>query len=89
MEEKPVDLNKDGVIDDRELNDYFKKVASYKIIAHIALGAMILFTFALITPYVPIERIKALEELVPMFYVMMGTLVATYMGVSTWMSIKK
>jgi hypothetical protein len=89
MEDAPVDLNKDGKIDDKELNEYFKKVESYKHIAHIALAAMIVFTLALLTPYVSIDRIKAFSELVSMFYIMMGTLVATYMGVSTWMSIKK
>lgn len=89
MENAPVDLNKDGVIDDKELNEYFKKVESYKHIAHIALAAMIIFTLALLTPFIPIDRVKAFSELVTMFYVMMGTLVATYMGVSTWMSIKK
>lgn len=89
MEDKPIDLNKDGLIDDRELNNYFKKVDSYKHIAHIALFAIIIFTFSLMTPYVPIDRVRALADLVTMFYVMMGTLVATYMGVSTWMSVKK
>lgn len=84
----PIDLNHDGVIDDKELQEYLKKTESHRKIAMIALTAIIAFTGLLMSSLVPVERVTALSDLFSMFYVMMGSIVATYMGVSTWMSKK-
>ena len=84
----PVDINHDGVIDNTELKDYLKKTETHRKIAMIALVAIIVFTGLLMSSLVPVERVIALSDLFSMFYVMMGSIVATYMGVSTWLSKK-
>ena len=83
-----IDINHDGVIDDKELQDYLKKTETVRKIALIALYAILAFTAALMSPIVPVERVNSLSDLFSMFYVMMGSIVATYMGVSTWLTKK-
>lgn len=84
-----VDLNGDGVIDDKELNYYFEKTRTHKRIAIICLVAILALTIILLTPVISTERITALSDLISMFYIMTGSIIGTYMGTSTWMSVSK
>ena len=88
-EESQIDLNGDGVIDDKELDHYYRKTRTHKRIAIICLVAILVLTAFLLTPVVSTERISALSDLISMFYIMTGSIIGTYMGTSAWMGVSK
>ncbi len=83
-----VDLNHDGVIDEAEMQNYIKKTEAHRKIAYVSLASILVFTGFLMSPLVDVERVNALSDLFSMFYVMTGSIVATFMGVSSWLSKK-
>jgi hypothetical protein len=90
-----LDQNKDGTIDDSEL-DHAKAILDMELaeeksdahrrMAQASLAALLIFTFLLFTPFVSVERITAISELASMFYLASASIIGGYMGVSTWMS---
>ena len=56
--------------------------------AWVAMGAMIVFSAALFTPFVAESRVAALADLLGLFYIAQAGVVGAYMGVSAWMSRK-
>lgn len=83
-----VDLNHDGVVDEVEMQNYIKKTEAHRKIAYVSLASILVFTGFLMSPLVDVDRVKALSDLFSMFYVMTGSIVATFMGVSSWLSKK-
>lgn len=83
-----IDINGDGKIDEREFEMHEKRTANHRKIAFVALWSCILLTIVLLTPLIPVERVTALSDLISMFYIMMGTVIGAYMGVSGWMTRK-
>ena len=53
-----------------------------------SLISMIVMTFALVFGMVPDERIKVLAEPLMWFYLAMTSVIGTYMGVTTYASLK-
>jgi hypothetical protein len=47
-----------------------------------------LFTAALFTPWIPLERIEALSDISNLFYISGAGIVGAYMGTTAWMSRK-
>lgn len=88
QENAPIDINGDGVIDEKELQNYYNKTRTHKQIAITCLVAICFITGILLTPIISIERVNAVSDLISMFYIMMGTVIGAYMGVSTWMTKK-
>jgi hypothetical protein len=82
----PADLNGDGIVSENEILITERKVQTQRKIAVVALGSMIIFTLLLFSPIVPIERVTALSDLFGLFYITMGSLVGTYMGVAVWLT---
>jgi len=91
------DLDGDGEITDEELEhvkeireterDLRKSVAQLRM-ARFTLIGMGLFTAAMFTPWVSVERIEALSEISNLFYISGAGIVGAYMGTTAWMSRK-
>ena len=91
------DLDGDGTVSDDEIKrsqDMLEielreeKSEAQKRMAWGAMGAMIVFSMALFTPFVSESRVSALADLLGLFYIAQAGVVGAYMGVSAWMSRK-
>ena len=54
--------------------------------AWVAMLSMVLFTIALFLPFLSVERLTALDNLLSMFYIAQAGVVATFFGSSAYMS---
>jgi len=91
------DLDGDGEITDEELEhakeireterDLRKSLAQLRM-ARFTLIGMGLFTAAMFTPWITIERIEALSDISNLFYISGAGIVGAYMGTTAWMSRK-
>tara|TARA_R100001510_G_scaffold54151_1_gene56470 strand:- start:1013 stop:1333 length:321 start_codon:yes stop_codon:yes gene_type:complete len=91
------DLDGDGVITDSELEhakemreterDLRKSLAQLRMARYTLIG-MGLFTAALFSPWIPLERIEALKDISNLFYISGAGIVGAYMGTTAWMSKK-
>lgn len=82
------DLNHDGKVSEEEitlLNKAKKSVAQTKM-AYISLFAMIFVTAMMFLPVFPDSRIKALGDILALFYIAQAGVVGAYMGVTAWMN---
>ncbi|CAB5221564.1 hypothetical protein UFOVP247_198 [uncultured Caudovirales phage] len=89
------DINKDGIVSDRELERSEKiieaenkdaKEDQLRKMAWVAMGSMVIFTGLLFTPIIPDDRISALDNLLQMFYIAQAGVVATFFGASAYVS---
>jgi hypothetical protein len=85
---KEADLDGDGVVSERELEVYERRLRAQRRMATAALIAVVGFTGLLMTPLLSVERINALSDLFGLFYISLAGIVGAYMGVSGWMSRK-
>ena len=91
------DLDGDGTITDEELEhakemreterDLRKSLAQLRMARYTLIG-MGVFTAALFTPWIPLERIEALKDISNLFYISGAGIVGAYMGTTAWMSKK-
>jgi len=91
------DLDGDGEITDEELEhakeireterDLRKSLAQLRM-ARFTLIGMGVFTIAMFTPWVPLERVEALSDISNLFYISGAGIVGAYMGTTAWMSRK-
>lgn len=91
------DLDGDGVVTDDELAREKEmielelreeKSEAQKRMAWIAMCSMIVFSAVLFSPVVTETRVKALAELLGLFYLAQAGVVGAYMGTTAWMSRK-
>ena len=89
------DVDGDGIVSDDELvrsermlqienND--KMQDQQRLMAWVAMLSMVVFTVALFLPILSVERLSALDNLLPMFYIAQAGVVATFFGSSAYMS---
>ena len=91
------DMDGDGIVTDSELEhakeireterDLRKSLAQLRMARYTLIG-MGLFTAAMFTPWMSIERIEALSEISNLFYISGAGIVGAYMGTTAWMSRK-
>ncbi len=91
------DLDGDGIVTDEELEqareiketerDLRKSLAQLRM-ARFTLIGMGVFTAAMFTPWVSVERIQALSEISSLFYISGAGIVGAYMGTTAWMAKK-
>ena len=91
------DMDGDGIVTDEELEhakeireterDLRKSLAQLRM-ARFTLIGMGVFTAAMFTPWVSIERIEALSEISNLFYISGAGIVGAYMGTTAWMARK-
>jgi len=90
-----LDLDGDGTVSDEEiarakamvdLENQDKKEDQLRMMAWVAMGSMVAFTAALYTPFVPLERLAAIDNILQMFYIAQAGVVATFFGANAYMS---
>ena len=91
------DMDGDGIVTDEELEhakeireterDLRKSLAQLRMARYTLIG-MGLFTAAMFTPWISVERIEALSEISNLFYISGAGIVGAYMGTTAWMSRK-
>lgn len=53
-------------------------------IAYTSLISIIVVTFVLLGPWVPVERVEKLSDMISWFYFSLASIVGAYMGFATW-----
>ena len=91
------DMDGDGIVTDEELEhakeiketerDLRKSLAQLRM-ARFTLVGMGVFTAAMFTPWVSVERIHALSEISSLFYHSGAGIVGAYMGTTAWIAKK-
>lgn len=56
---------------------------------YIALLSMVGVTIYAMSPWIELDRLKALESVLTWFYTAMASIIASYMGFTTWAYIRK
>ena len=91
------DLDGDGIVTDAELAREKEMIEmelreeksdAQKRMAWLAMGSMIVFSIVLFLPVVSDNRVKALADLLGLFYIAQAGVVGAYMGTTAWMSRK-
>lgn len=85
---RKVDLDNDGVVTENEAttaNLLLKNETQTKLV-YIAIWSMVIVTAFLFLPIFPDTRIKALSDLITLFYLSNASIVGAYMGVTAYMS---
>jgi hypothetical protein len=85
---RKVDLDGDGIVTENEAetaNLLLKNETQTKLV-YIAIWAMVIVTIFLFLPIFPDTRIKALSDLITLFYLSNASIVGAYMGVTAYMS---
>ena len=89
------DVDGDGIVSDEELaqaermiaiENADKKEDQLRQMAWVAMLSMVLFTAALFVPFLSIDRLMALDNILSMFYIAQAGTVATFFGASAYMS---
>ena len=89
------DIDGDGVVTDEEMKqiDHMietenkdKKEDQLRQMAWVAMLSMVVFTAGLYTPFVTIERLAAIDNILQMFYIAQAGVVATFFGANAYMS---
>ena len=88
-----IDVDNDGKISTedidnsnkiRDLKEKDSKFSNQTKMAWIALVGILFLSAALFSPFIDIDRVKAIAEFISMLYISLSGIVATYMGVSAW-----
>jgi hypothetical protein len=69
-----------------EIENKDQKEDQLRQMAWVAMGSMVLFTVALFLPFLSVDRLAALDNLLSMFYIAQAGIVATFFGSSAYMS---
>lgn len=89
------DADGDGVVSDEELaqaekmielENKDKKEDQLRQMAWVAMLSMVAFTIALFLPFLSVDRLTALDNLLSMFYIAQAGVVATFFGSQAYMS---
>lgn len=91
------DVDGDGTVTDKELamekemmeaERLEEKSEAQKKMAWVAMFSMLFFTVFLFLPIVPDTRVKALADLLGLFYIGQASVVGAYMGFTAYMNRK-
>ncbi len=89
------DRDGDGEVTDEELERHQQlvelelreeKADSQRNMAWVAMISMVLFSVFLMLPMMPDSRVKALSDLLGLFYIAQASIVAAYFGATAFMS---
>lgn len=69
-----------------EIENQDKKEDQQRRMAWLAMGSMVIFTALLYTPFIDIERLQAIDNILGMFYIAQAGVVATFFGSQAYMS---
>lgn len=82
-----VDINKDGIVNDKEQELYEKKAVNRRRMAWVSLLAMIATAFAVLF-FVPETKLDRIKDMLDLYWISLGGIVGAYVGISTWMTKK-
>ncbi len=91
------DLDGDGTVTDEEIARHKEmlelelreeKADAQKRMAWIAIASMLLFTLALFMPFLDTDKIKALGDVLGLFYIGQASIVGFYFGATAYMTKK-
>lgn len=85
------DIDGDGKIsksefEQVELENEDKKEDQQRRMAWIAMLSMLVFTGLLFTPLIDLERLRAISDLLSMFYIAQAGIVATFFGAQAYLN---
>ena len=89
------DLDGDGEVTDEELERHQQlvelelreeKADSQRNMAWVAMISIVMFSIFLMLPMMPDSRVKALSDLLGLFYIAQASIVAAYFGATAFMS---
>ena len=93
-----VDLDHDGKVSEQEVAQ-FEKISQAHLanerdhnhirLAWAAMMSIIVVTFLLFTPFVTVEKIAALKEIIDLFYIAQASVIGFYMGAKTYLDRNK
>lgn len=63
-----------------------KKEDQQRRMAWLAMGSMVIFTAILYTPIIDIDRLRAISDILSMFYIAQAGVVATFFGSQAYLS---
>lgn len=81
------DINKDGIVDERELMMYERRAKNRRRMAWLSLVAMIVVVFSILF-FVPETKVEKLDGLLDLFWIGLASVVGAYVGIESWMSKK-
>lgn len=82
---REMDLNADGKVDGEELNLHKNKLTTQKRIALIAL-CVLCFLGIYIAVFAPLDRIAQIGNVLDLFFITLGGVIATFMGAEAYIS---
>jgi len=83
MSKEEIDVNGDGIVNEKELQIYEKRAINRRRMAWVSLVAMI-FTAAALMFFVPDDRLAKLDGLLELYWIALGGVVGAYVGISAW-----
>lgn len=90
-----LDQNKDGTIDQRDVNlckqlqqlrKQEDKFINHSRLAWIAMIAILVVTLLLFMPWIPDSRVLALQNVLDLFYISQASIIGFYVGANTFMN---
>jgi len=78
-----IDVTGDGLVTDKEIEIYEQRAKNRRRMAWVSLTAMIVTAFALMF-FVDEKRLDTMSGLLELYWLGLGGVVATYVGVSAW-----
>jgi cytochrome bd-type quinol oxidase subunit 2 len=82
-----IDINQDGKVSSKEETQYERKAVNRRRMAWLSLIAMVASAFALMF-FVPESRLDKIKDMLDLYWIALGGVVGTYVGISTWMTKK-
>jgi NADH:ubiquinone oxidoreductase subunit E len=80
-----IDINQDGKVSSKEETQYERKAVNRRRMAWLSLIAMVASAFALMF-FVPESRLEKIKDMLDLYWIALGGVVGTYVGISTWMT---
>jgi hypothetical protein len=81
-----MDIDGDGVVEAEELALFGRRMQGQRTTTQISMVSVVLFTALLFTPFISIDRINALSDVLPMFYLGNFSIIGAYMGITLFMT---
>lgn len=87
-DQKQMDLDGDGAVNEEEIRLYALKQRAQRKIALTAMWSVIICTGILLSPLVQGDKIEALSTILATFYVSMAGITGAFVGVTSWLNRK-
>jgi hypothetical protein len=83
MSKEEIDVNDDGIVNEKELEIYEQRAKNRRRMAWVSLIAMI-FTAVALMFFVSDDRLAKLDGVLELYWIALGGVVGAYVGVSAW-----